>query len=469
MIESSLPMKYLGLPLGAKFKAKEVWNEVLEKMERRLAGWKRLYLSKGGRLTLIKSTLSNIPTYFLSLFPIPVSVARRIEKLQRDFLWGGIGEEFKFHLVNWDSVCASFQCGGLAVRNIRLFNKALLGKRLWRFGAEREALWRRVIELKYGSDVGGWCTPDVRMSYGVSLWKSIWHGWDDFFRLVKFDVGNGSRIKFWHDVWCGEVALHELYPDLFRLARNKEALVAHYMQICNDSTHWCLDFIRPIQDWEMESLSSFLDLLYTNKVRINGDDTMCWKPAPQKGFKVNSYYRVLFSRDNISFPWKSIWKPKVPSRVAFFVWVAALGKILTSDNLRNRNIILVSWCCLCKADGETVDHLLLHCPFSRELWNMIMALFGVQWVMPCTVLDLLACWQGSFGKHRLVEVWRCIPHCLMWCIWRERNMRSFEGVEHTLLSLKNTFLKTLFEWVCALGCLPCESFLEFLDLCSFQM
>jgi hypothetical protein len=40
-------MKYLGLPLGAKFKAKEVWNEVLEKMERRLAGWKRLYLQRG--------------------------------------------------------------------------------------------------------------------------------------------------------------------------------------------------------------------------------------------------------------------------------------------------------------------------------------------------------------------------------------------------------------------------------------
>ena len=75
-------MKYLGFPLGAKFKAKEVWNEVLEKMERRLEGWKRLYLSKGGRLTLIKSNLSNLPTYFLSMFPIPVTVARHIKKLQ---------------------------------------------------------------------------------------------------------------------------------------------------------------------------------------------------------------------------------------------------------------------------------------------------------------------------------------------------------------------------------------------------
>ena len=86
--QGTLPMKYLGLPLGAKFKDKTIWNPILEKMERRLAGWKRLYLSKGGRVTLIKSTLSNLPTDFLSLFPIPTAVANRIEKLQRKFLMG---------------------------------------------------------------------------------------------------------------------------------------------------------------------------------------------------------------------------------------------------------------------------------------------------------------------------------------------------------------------------------------------
>ena len=72
---SALPMTYLGLPLGAKFNSKLIWNIIIEKMEHRLGGWKRLYLSKGGKLTLLKSTLSNLPTYFLFLFHIPSDVA----------------------------------------------------------------------------------------------------------------------------------------------------------------------------------------------------------------------------------------------------------------------------------------------------------------------------------------------------------------------------------------------------------
>ena len=84
----SLPSVYLGLPLGAHHKASSMWDGVEERMRRRLALWKRQYMSKGGRITLIKSTLANIPIYQLSLFRMPKLVAKRLEKLQRDFLWG---------------------------------------------------------------------------------------------------------------------------------------------------------------------------------------------------------------------------------------------------------------------------------------------------------------------------------------------------------------------------------------------
>ena len=64
----AFPITYLGMLLGASHKSPSIWNPILEKVNRKLAGWKKLYLSKGGRLTLLKSTLSNLPTYIFYLF-----------------------------------------------------------------------------------------------------------------------------------------------------------------------------------------------------------------------------------------------------------------------------------------------------------------------------------------------------------------------------------------------------------------
>ena len=82
----SLPMIYLGMPLGTSYKTASIWNPILERMEKKLTGWKRLYLSKGGRLTSLKSTLSSLLTYHLSLFTVPKVVAIKLECIQRNFL-----------------------------------------------------------------------------------------------------------------------------------------------------------------------------------------------------------------------------------------------------------------------------------------------------------------------------------------------------------------------------------------------
>ena len=85
-----------------------------------------------------------------------------------------------------------------------------------------------------------------------------------------------------------------------------------------------------------------------------------------------------------SFPWRSIWEQKVPSKVAFFVWTAALGTILTIDNLRKKKVLILDWCYMCKSNAESVDHLLLHCPIVFELWFGVFTLFGIYWAMPKT-------------------------------------------------------------------------------------
>jgi hypothetical protein len=444
---SSLPLTYLGLPLGASFKSKTIWAGVVEKMEKRLAGWKRMYLSKGGRVTLIKSTLSSLPTYYLSLFPIPMSIARRIKKLQRDFLWGGLEDERKFHLVNWKTACLPLHGGGLGIRNIAIFNKALLGKWLWRYSTETTSLWRQVIDSKYGGQGRDWCSNRVRATHGVSLWKHIRAGWDVFSNHVSYKLGDGSRIRFWHDTWCGEFPLKQQYPVLYLLTRAPEARVADFCSLQGSSYAWDISFIRAVQDWELEMVDSFMTLLYSHTIRPGVVDSLWWTPSPKGIFEVRSFYSILVHpHPQGNFPWKRVWKAKAPSRVAFFVWTAALGKILTIDNLRKRQLIILDWCCMCKSSGETVNHLLLHCPIAWELWNMVLIIFGTSWVMPWGVEDLLCCWTGVSGKSEAAKTWKMTPHCLMWCLWQERNERTFKGVENSIPALKFKFLLTLLEW-----------------------
>jgi hypothetical protein len=83
---------------------------------------------------------------------------------------------------------------------------------------------------------------------------------------------------------------------------------------------------------------------------------------------VKSYYQIMPNSVQYSFPWKSIWKVKAPPMVAFFVWTAALGKILTLDNLCKRNIMVAEWCYMCK-HGESIDHLFLHCELATKMWS----------------------------------------------------------------------------------------------------
>ncbi|CAN4082756.1 unnamed protein product [Withania somnifera] len=85
----NIPTVYLGMPLGHKHKALEIWDEIIKKTENKLARWKAQYLALGGRLTLINSVLDSLPTYVMSQFPIPTKVIKRLDKLRRDFLWQG--------------------------------------------------------------------------------------------------------------------------------------------------------------------------------------------------------------------------------------------------------------------------------------------------------------------------------------------------------------------------------------------
>ncbi len=187
------------------------------------------------------------------------------------------------------------------------------------------------MELKYGSLWGGWCTKEIRGVDGVGLWKGIRRGWERFCPLISFSVGNGERVKFWYDQWCGDSPLKGAFPALFSIAADKEAAVADLMSIRNGKIHWEVTFVRNLQDWEIDALVSFLDLLYAVSLHDSRVDQLCWQRNSKKGFALRSYYRCLIAPTTMKFPWKGIWKtkgpppPPPPPPALFFFFAAVFG------------------------------------------------------------------------------------------------------------------------------------------------
>jgi hypothetical protein len=237
---------------------------------------------------------------------------------------------------------------------------------------------------------------------------------------LSWETGPGSDFG----LMCGVVSClsKKPFPVLYGLAREKDAFVADHMDYSSGSLQWEISFIRAAHDWELDTVASFFTLLYSPRGRREGVDRLWWIPSCKGKFDVRSFYSVLACNDVQPFPWKSIWRTKAPVKVAFFAWSAALEKILTLDNLRKRHVIVIDRCCMCKRHGESVDHLLLHCETACALWNTIFSRFGLSWVMPLRVVDLFACWWTG-GRSQSAVVWKMVPPCLMWCLWRERNDR----------------------------------------------
>ena len=190
------PTTYLGLPLGMQRNSNFAWEGVKERFRKKPATWKRQHISKGGRLTLIKSTLFNLSIYIMSLFRLPKGVKTRLEKIQRDLLWDGGSLKKKIHLVSQDIVCYAKEKGGLGIRGLFIVSRALLGKWVWRFEEEVNLIWKDVVRLRYQVKEGGWFTKKPKGKWRSGLWKDISKENKQLKRNRFYVLGDRNRICF---------------------------------------------------------------------------------------------------------------------------------------------------------------------------------------------------------------------------------------------------------------------------------
>ena len=171
------------------------FQDVLTRVDRRLAGWKAKCLSLAGRTTLIQATINAIPTYTMQSFRIPRSVCDELDRKIRRFLWGGTHVEHKPHLVSWDVVTKERKEGGLGLKKMRQLNSAFLMKLSWRFVTEPNALWARVIRAKYCKNQD-WGLIAARRNSCSNAWRGMMETLEWTKRGVGVVVGDGRQTKF---------------------------------------------------------------------------------------------------------------------------------------------------------------------------------------------------------------------------------------------------------------------------------
>jgi hypothetical protein len=460
---SSLPFKYLGLPVGANPQRASTWEPLLVALRKRLGLWANKYVSLGGRIVLLNSVLNAIPIFYLSYMKIPVHVWKQVRRIQREFLWGGKRGRKKINWIKWDVVCLPKKKGGLGVRDVRAVNISLLTKWRWRLLHDDAALWKDMLKSKYGAGIIGRTElgEDYKPWFASLWWRDICSmgnnlGLNWFSQAVRKKLGNGVLTSFWRDIWVGEIPLCDRFPRLFSMSTQKEASVADVRNQISATGEWRLEWRRRFFEWEKLLFNDLLQLINTAALSIEEEDRWVWLPEGEAVFSVKSTYRIVAAFSAIDCAvaqcfmpiFTAIWKCPAPSKVSGFVWQLLHGRIPTRNNLMTRRILDATGdvsCALCGEEMETELHLFLYCEIASLVWVEIFNWLEVPFGLPHNLFSLFYCLMEA-GSHKIRRRMIMIASAVVWNLWNCRNSLLFDNGSGSVAELVEAVKISSWKW-----------------------
>ncbi|KAL7202514.1 hypothetical protein ACSBR1_034063 [Camellia fascicularis] len=239
-------------------------------------------------------------------------------------------------------------------------------------------------------------------------------------------VGNGNRIRFWFDRWCGALCLKSAFPLLFNISYDKEGSLHQYFARKSSPSAWNLPHRRELYPWELAEEERLIDILSSApSLCLDSEDCQVWSIASAGQFSVSALYShsSSFLGPHLRIC-KCVWNSILPFRVSFFCWLAWKNRIKCSDFLLNIGFLdsnASPLCHFCCSALEFATHVLLYCPFSWSIWSAIIEEWGFYWCIPKSADDLLTWWiSGKFQKFER-SIWRAIPLIVIWSIWKYKN------------------------------------------------
>eukprot|EP00253_Pinus_taeda_P014598 PITA_14598 len=425
--------KYLGFNLKPTCQRIADWVWLVAKLEKRLIGWSHRYLSRAGRLVLIKSVLEATPVFWMALAWIPRNILGRLQQLCNRYLWNGSQEKRIFAWISWKKISLPKKWGGWGLKDLPAFAKALAAKMGWTLLSSQN-LWTHVTYHKYiwPQNMMDWARLPTWSSKGCS---TVWKALIDSLPLIRdnlaWRINDGMSGRIGLDPWNNSGGRHILNQELTNYLQSRG--IRHFAQIADPqrtdiiAQAWksaqSLDLpVQWHQEWDHYTMA-----LSDSHIRIKqGPDELIWCPADHGSYAPKYGYNALIAHraPEQIHPWSQIiWKLKASPRSKLFFWCALHGSVPTGEQLIRRAIHGPTWCTLCKNEAEFTNHIFLLCPTVQALWRNICQQLGISgdWCGP----DIQCAW-GSWYQRHLGSKAINLPPMVTWYIWLARNRAIFE-------------------------------------------
>ncbi|XP_071712760.1 uncharacterized protein [Rutidosis leptorrhynchoides] len=291
------------------------------------------------------------------------------------------------------------------------------------------------------------------------IWRSLinLHEDDSLSNVIgancwRCKLGDDSQISFWNDFWAGNFSLRERYPNLFRwcLAQDQKVCFFRFpVSIQVPQSSWNLHLISPLTELDFLNAEELLFDLQDFYLK-SSPNVVVWSPSYNGEYSVADAVRLLtVSGQACNIEWKKlIWNNRVSSKISIFHWLACKRSIPVRDILIRRHILPLNhppMCTWCETEVETVDHLLLHYPWTFKVWSELFQWWNIRWVIPSSILEFSANWYNGMGIGDK-KFWRLIGPATIWAIWLARNDFVFNGNYTCWASIVRKIKLKVFVW-----------------------
>ncbi|XP_048490880.1 uncharacterized protein LOC125492441 [Beta vulgaris subsp. vulgaris] len=357
--------KYLGCNIEVDGRSSRKFHPLVEKVERKVSSWHHLSLSHAGRVLFINNILSMLSLNILSVFLIPKIVADKLNSIFVRFLWANSRNSKPIFWKSRKITELPKGGGGLGIRNVHLFNKAILAKQAIRIHNSDQSLISQVFIAKYKSSPINIVLQNKKLGRVSWGFRGLCRAMQDCRDGFTKQIGNGADTSIEFDKWL----------------REGPVAVRSGLNLSNMGIHKVKDLMKSPQKtwnspliWRCFSSESAIRILSTHVPNEDQQDRYVWSESKSGVPKVKDVYAFfLKSKGALNIPqedrqfWNRLWASDLKPKWKFFMWRLLNKALPTSSNLLKRNIQVQEVCPILfwKEDGIKSPRT---AEFTTTLW-----------------------------------------------------------------------------------------------------